>query len=282
MKGRLIFGFVLGLMLLLCAPVFAADLPSVALFIDGKQVTSGVISDDRTMVPLRIIGESLGAEVDWEADTQSVSVKKAGKDIQMVIGRNMALVDQNPVYLDKAPMLVNDRTMVPLRFISERFGAKVYWDQYTRTVYISTKGEIILPKPVLPPMPQKPGPEQIKWFADVIGPNALYVSNERTIQYTYYPKGYNASDYFGYPAWYALAAHKTSYQLNIRKYDQDGCLETVKAQVLDYILPGHSQEAYDLIKDIIPRTETTENHMLGNRIFNLENFGAYILVKIGY
>lgn len=100
-----------------------------------------VISSGRTMVPLRFVGESFGAEFTYEPLTKTIDITFGSDKITMQIGNKTASVNGTLVALDVAPYIVNGRTLVPIRFISEAFGAEVVWDGTTKTV------TIIYPKP---------------------------------------------------------------------------------------------------------------------------------------
>jgi len=106
-----------------------------------KSDTCPVILNGRTMVPLRLIGESLGADVNWEGKTRSVTLKKDKKEIKVQIGNNlMKINDDNnikEVTLDAPPVVdKNGRTLVPVRAIAEGFGKTVLWDGKTNSVFI--------------------------------------------------------------------------------------------------------------------------------------------------
>ncbi len=110
----------------------------VSIVVDGKQISPDVppqIVNDRTIVPIRFVAEALGAQVGWDNDTRTVSIKKPGVDIKLVIDGE-ASNNGVPVQLDVPAILINDRTMVPLRFVSECLGCQVNWDPETRTVEI--------------------------------------------------------------------------------------------------------------------------------------------------
>lgn len=102
--------------------------------------TLPVVKNGRVMVPLRFIGEALGATVDWIPSLRIVSLHRAGTSIQLQVGSKTALVDLQPMTLDEAPLIVNSRTLVPLRFIAEAFGADVQWDPQSRRVTITVSG----------------------------------------------------------------------------------------------------------------------------------------------
>ena len=88
------------------------------------------------MVPVRFISESLGAQVEWDNDNRMVIIKKANSTVKLKIGENKADVNGKTVIFDTKAIIRNNRTMVPVRFISEALGAKVSWNQETKTVEI--------------------------------------------------------------------------------------------------------------------------------------------------
>ena len=95
------------------------------------------LMNDRTMVPMRAIFEKLGCAVSWEDATQTATGVRNGKAVSVTIGSNIALVGGSMVSIDQSAALVNDRTLVPLRFVSEAFGAEVRWDDPSQTVFIT-------------------------------------------------------------------------------------------------------------------------------------------------
>lgn len=99
--------------------------------------TSPVIESDRTLVPLRFIFETLGAKVDWKAETQTAIVKDDNTSIAFSIDNAVAMVNNSTKTMDVPARLINDKTMVPLRFLSEMLGFNVEWDEEERLVTIS-------------------------------------------------------------------------------------------------------------------------------------------------
>jgi uncharacterized protein YjdB len=87
------------------------------------------IWDDYTMVPLRFIAEALGAQVGWDDASRTVTIIYEGRELKLVIGQN---VTDMPI----APLIRNDRTFVPTRYIMEYFGATVDWDEASKTVTV--------------------------------------------------------------------------------------------------------------------------------------------------
>lgn len=93
------------------------------------------IENDFTLVPIRAIAEGLGLEVSWNGDEEKVTISGKVK-ISLVINSSAAEVDGESKELDIPARIVNDRTFVPLRFISENMGAKVEWHEDTRLITI--------------------------------------------------------------------------------------------------------------------------------------------------
>lgn len=109
---------------------------------DAQQLSFDVppqVMNGRTLVPLRAIFEALGAKVDWDAATRTVTATKDDVTIKLQIDNPVAQRNGKPVKLDQAPVVVSGRTMVPVRFVSEALGARVTWDGDTRTVIIDSK-----------------------------------------------------------------------------------------------------------------------------------------------
>ncbi|WP_141553384.1 copper amine oxidase N-terminal domain-containing protein [Peptoniphilus sp. oral taxon 386] len=95
-----------------------------------------VIKNDRTLVPFRALLEKMGAEVKWDAVTKKVTAVKDGKEIILEIGNKTAVVDGKKVEMDVPAQILNDRTMIPLRFVSENLGYKVKFDNSTKGLYL--------------------------------------------------------------------------------------------------------------------------------------------------
>ena len=128
--------------------LFAYDRPhTVVLTIGSKQMDVNVdtydldvapyIKNDYTMVPLRFVAEAFGAKVGWDDATRTATIDFAGHSIRVAIGSTEAVVDGETVTMPLPAEIVNSRTMVPVRFISEAFGFTVKWDGTTRTVTIT-------------------------------------------------------------------------------------------------------------------------------------------------
>jgi len=95
-------------------------------------------TSSRTLVPIRFISEAFGAEVSWDATTKKVTVNLVSTKIEMWIEKKIAKINGKEVTLDVSPQIVPPgRTFVPIRFISEAFGAEVIWDGVKREITIN-------------------------------------------------------------------------------------------------------------------------------------------------
>ena len=152
---------------MICATgsAFAANTKSgnPDVFINGTKIAfadqEAVIVDGRTLVPARGVFEAMGADVSWDGDIQQVQVKSADDNtwVRLIIGdADMKVYDMSGFYstlssgqnfvapetvvtLDVAPQIISDRTMIPLRAISEAMGADVQWDGDAYAVNITSK-----------------------------------------------------------------------------------------------------------------------------------------------
>lgn len=94
------------------------------------------VENDRTLVPLRFISEAFGAEVDWNADKQEITIQDGKKKIVMTVAEKEYKIDGKKNTLDMPPIIFEDRTFVPLRAVAEAFGKSVAWDK-SGLIYIT-------------------------------------------------------------------------------------------------------------------------------------------------
>ena len=86
------------------------------------------IQDGSTLIPVRFVSESLGAKVDWDGDTSTVTISLGGKTVSMKINSNKISVDGVESDLEVSAQIINDRTFIPLRALVEALGKQVFWD----------------------------------------------------------------------------------------------------------------------------------------------------------
>jgi len=142
LKKNIISLTILALVMMLAVPTMAAS-DDIKVYVNANQINFPdqkplINADSRTLVPVRFISEALGAKVDWIALTRTVKIDYEGTTILLVIGLKQATVGTDMVALDTKADIVNDRTMVPLRFVSECLGANVEWNGEKREIYITT------------------------------------------------------------------------------------------------------------------------------------------------
>lgn len=109
--------------------------------IDPGRGTTPLIIGDRTLVPIRAIIEAAGGEVEWDDAAQQVTLTYNGDVIRLVIDSATAYLNDAASTLDVAPTTINDRTMLPIRYIAESFEFSVNWDESARTVTITIPGD---------------------------------------------------------------------------------------------------------------------------------------------
>lgn len=136
----LCFTLLLSLCLVIPTQAVNAEGNDIQVILNGNKLTfdqNPIMQDDRVLVPMRAIFEAMGATVTWEEDTQSIFVSKDTVNFIMQVGNNKVFqFDNTEVTLDVPPIVVNDRTLVPIRFIAESFGAMVNWDEANNSVLI--------------------------------------------------------------------------------------------------------------------------------------------------
>lgn len=121
-------------------------LKDIVVTIDGAPLDIAdqppVIRNSRALVPVKAIFEALGAEVSWDADAQTVTADKGSARIRLIIGSPEMAVTENgirrTVTLDAPAGIINGRTMVPVKAVSEALNAAVDWDGAERNVIITT------------------------------------------------------------------------------------------------------------------------------------------------
>ncbi|MDL2248856.1 copper amine oxidase N-terminal domain-containing protein, partial [Tyzzerella sp. OttesenSCG-928-J15] len=149
------------LLMLNSVPVMAND--GIKVLVDGQAVVFDVapsIIEGRTLVPLRAIAESLGAEVAWDGDLGKITLSTDEMvntlyidDVNAV--KTDAEGNETAITLDVPPMIIDGRTMVPARYIAESMGAEVGWDGDTQTITIVTDSEAA-------PVAEEPAAEEPK------------------------------------------------------------------------------------------------------------------------
>lgn len=105
--------------------------PDAQPFVDDK---------DRTQVPIRFVSEALGAEVLWNNEDKIATIELDEKKIVLPVGKTTYELNGVQKSMDTSALIQEERTFVPLRFVSEGLGATVTWDAAIKTAYIDTTG----------------------------------------------------------------------------------------------------------------------------------------------
>lgn len=132
-------GAVLAACIITAASTAFAGSEEITVILDGSTLSFDVepqIINERTMVPLRTIFESIGAEVEWDEQTRTITSKKDGTTVEMEIDSYDMYINGEAVTLEAAPTIIDSRTLVPVRAVAESFGADVSWEDGSRTVII--------------------------------------------------------------------------------------------------------------------------------------------------
>ncbi|EMT38988.1 Copper amine oxidase [Thermoanaerobacter thermohydrosulfuricus WC1] len=115
------------------------------VFVNKKEIkfddVPPVIKDERTLIPVRAVMNGLGAKVDWDRETKTVTITKGDTTIQLVLGETKVLVNGKEYTLDVPAMEISNRTFVPVRFISEILGGKVNYDKETGDIEIEEEDQ---------------------------------------------------------------------------------------------------------------------------------------------
>ncbi|MBT9158122.1 MAG: Oligopeptide-binding protein AppA [Firmicutes bacterium] len=142
MSKRILFGVVAVAMiatLFIGLPMVQANVP-IRVLINGAPLALAVppvIQNGRTLVPMRAIFEALGATVNWDDATSTVTAYRREQAVVLTIGNRTAWVNGPSRQLDVPPVIVGGRTMVPLRFVAEALGAEVAWQDTPPTVTVT-------------------------------------------------------------------------------------------------------------------------------------------------
>ena len=139
--------------IIMCVNVSAQT--DVKVTLDGNEIyfpdaKPFIDQRDRVLVPIRFVSEALGALVDWENESRTAVIKQGNDEIRYTVYQPMAYLNGEMMVMDTHGILKDERTLVPIRFISELLGCTVVWDEKTATVVITSPKEVTeFPEPVI-------------------------------------------------------------------------------------------------------------------------------------
>lgn len=152
MKSKIIIGILMFTLSMQSAFAMNGEEKKIGVTVNGTQIEfedqQPVIINERTLIPIRGVMEAMGKTVSWESETSSVVVSDDTTTVKLAIGSDVmyqTVIDSAnnetvsfEVPLDTAPMLINERTCLPVRAVAEAFMATVDWDGASQTVMIVT------------------------------------------------------------------------------------------------------------------------------------------------
>ena len=104
--------------------------------IDPGRGTVPVLSSSRTLMPIRAVIESMGGTVGWDGAAREITLDAGGNSVTMWLNSTDMIVNGEQKEMDVAPITINDRTMVPLRFAAENVGCVVEWLNKTSEIVV--------------------------------------------------------------------------------------------------------------------------------------------------
>lgn len=117
----------------------------VSLQVDGQRVITDVqpvIINDRTLIPFRAVFENMGGIVGWNDESREAEVSLGTSNVKMWIDSKTAFLNGNQKELEVPALIINDRTMIPVRFVAESLNCNVDWDNDLRTVIITSPEDV--------------------------------------------------------------------------------------------------------------------------------------------
>lgn len=291
-KLTLISAVMLIFCLIFSTAVSAAE-GDIAVYIDNNPVTFDVppqIINDRTMVPMRAIFEQLGATVTWDDATKTATATTETTVVTVTINSTTITINGEAKTMDVAPQIVDSRTLVPVRFVSEAFNCTVEWDGLNRIVYISTvpaeaATEVVEqpteePTEIVTELVTEPAQVEYSYYTDSAEPfptydsvtGARYVDNyyeDNSYAYYYtYTKDADVESYLGvledegwvlYKSYYDSESNAQIYYYTYDNYYMIGIsVEYSYDQVwviymtVDYYLEDNSGGDYELYDAAVP------------------------------
>ncbi len=148
---------------------------TVSLIDEDNAAVTPFIENERTLVPVRVISEGLGASVEWNDSLKAVTIKQGDTTISMKIGSTEYTVNDEKKTLEAAPVIVNERTFVPIRAISEALGKIVYYNDAEKMIVIGYKtdafydSEANMEKMLAEVLTTGKAPEKNPKFKDLMG-----------------------------------------------------------------------------------------------------------------
>ncbi len=205
--------------MIICASAVTVDINGTMISFD----TPPEIVDGHTMVPMRAIFETLGAEVEWDQNTQVATATRGDDEMSLQIGSNEMIVNGSSIMLDIAPMKKNKRTLVPVRAISEALKCNVGWDGLKKAVHITDDSGLINLSAA-----KKYLPQYVTYSAFLDDVNGKPYCTRKLSGFSLVPVGYNDGmspynfcEYGGYVYYVTKTPGKSGYKSKLYRCNLD-------------------------------------------------------------
>lgn len=110
--------------------------------IDHGYDTAPIIQNGRTIVPIRAVVENMGGSVEWDNESQTISIYRDDNIVELKINSERAYVNGEEYTLDAVPVIINSRTFLPVRFVSEGLGFDVEWNESLQQITITAQNTV--------------------------------------------------------------------------------------------------------------------------------------------
>jgi len=140
MKKRIMCTLLVTILLLSVSTLSVSADSDIGVAIDGvtfRLDVNPVNENGRILIPIRVVAEAIGADVEWDEKTKTTTLTRAGIVAKLTVDSNVALVNGESITLDVAPKIIDSRTLLPVRFVAEVFSQTVDWDVTHKKVMIS-------------------------------------------------------------------------------------------------------------------------------------------------
>lgn len=118
----------------------AYNLPTISLYVNNEKIETKVMDpiqlNGRVLVPAREVFEAMGAQVKWDDGAKKVTIEYKDKTIILVMNQTIAMINGKEISMDVPGKIINNKVMIPIRFVSESLGFIVHWDSSNRSVNI--------------------------------------------------------------------------------------------------------------------------------------------------
>lgn len=148
-----------------------AENEKVTVLLEGNEIVFPdaqpfIDTRDRTLVPIRFVSEAMSADVDWDDASKTVTIQKDKDVVTYTIHSTVAYLNGQLMSFDSFGILKEDRTFVPLRFISELLGCDVDWNDTSGIVTITSPGPVEkFPEPeITVNYPESEGDKRLLWI----------------------------------------------------------------------------------------------------------------------